>query len=370
MDDVCLIHYDLVKLQEILDVANHIAKKYHIEFGAAKCKVVRIGRGPKSQLILNGETLEETDNYKYLGEIFNNKGDLADHIKSIEGKIHAVTQKIMNTTGNKEFKGMRMQAIWQLVEATIIPIITYGSEGWEMKKREQDQLQTILNKALKTILYLPQSMPTAILLAETGFPPVKCIVNKKRIMQAHRIENMKDAPLIKQITRGENSTWNMETRKLMSEIKINPTLLLTSKINMKKTTDAAVQEARKKEIENEAQAKSKIKDWYNLKSKQKIWTRPEYMNKLSRKQCHAIIMTRGRMLPLKTNRKDNTQITTCRWCGKEDETQRHILKECELNPEKLPPDIEYEDIYNDEDIEKLRKIADHISGIINKIEET
>ena len=43
MDDVWLIHYDLKTLQEMLDIANHVALKYHIEFGAAKCKVLRIG---------------------------------------------------------------------------------------------------------------------------------------------------------------------------------------------------------------------------------------------------------------------------------------------------------------------------------------
>ena len=48
MDDVCLIHSDRNELQEMLDITNHVAKKYHIEFGAAKCKVVKIGRGPTS----------------------------------------------------------------------------------------------------------------------------------------------------------------------------------------------------------------------------------------------------------------------------------------------------------------------------------
>ena len=38
MDDVCLIHHDQEKLQEILNVSNYVAQKYHIEFGAAKCK--------------------------------------------------------------------------------------------------------------------------------------------------------------------------------------------------------------------------------------------------------------------------------------------------------------------------------------------
>ena len=61
-----------------------------------------------------------------------------------------------------------MQAIWQLFCATIVPIMIYGSEGWNLNKKEENQIQTIHNKAIKTILALPQGTPTNILLAETG----------------------------------------------------------------------------------------------------------------------------------------------------------------------------------------------------------
>ena len=188
MDDVCLIHHDINKLQKMLDVTNHIAKKYHIEFGAAKCKVVRKGRGPKSSLVLNGTTLEEVPTYKYLGDMINNKGDLTAHIKEIEGKVIAATQRILTETGNKEFKGMKMQAIWQLTDAVIIPNITYGAESWDATKKEIKEIQKILNNCLKTILRLPQGTPTHILLAETGYLPIQYYIYKKRIMQWHRIQ--------------------------------------------------------------------------------------------------------------------------------------------------------------------------------------
>ena len=66
MDDVCLIHHDLNNLQKILDVTNHVANKYHIQFGAAKCKLIKRGKEKKSTLKLNGETFEEVPKYKYL----------------------------------------------------------------------------------------------------------------------------------------------------------------------------------------------------------------------------------------------------------------------------------------------------------------
>ena len=101
MDNVCLIHHDLETLQEMLDTTNHVALKYHIQFGAAKCKVIRKGKGKKSKLKLNGEILEEVTTYKYLGEIINNKGNLSDHISEVEKKIRGDTSKKLAETGNK-----------------------------------------------------------------------------------------------------------------------------------------------------------------------------------------------------------------------------------------------------------------------------
>ena len=179
MDDVCLIHHDLKKLQEILDVTNHVANKYHIQFGAAKYKVIKLGKGKKSNLKLNGETLEEVQAYKYLGETINNKGTLADHITEIEKKVKGATASIIAETGNSEFKGIKMQAIWQMVDAVIIPIITYACEGWTINKEENNKLQSIFNDSLKTLLHLPKGTPTTILLNETGNIPIEYLLKKK-----------------------------------------------------------------------------------------------------------------------------------------------------------------------------------------------
>ena len=71
----------------------------------------------------------KTTKYKYLGETINTKAILKDHINELKGKVSATVQKIMIETGDNEFKGIKMRAIWELVETSIIPIITYGSEG-------------------------------------------------------------------------------------------------------------------------------------------------------------------------------------------------------------------------------------------------
>ena len=66
-----------------------------------------------------------------------------------------------------------MQAIWQMVDAIIIPILTYACEGWTLHKEENKKLQSIFNEAMKTLLCLPKGTPTSILLHETGNIPLQ-----------------------------------------------------------------------------------------------------------------------------------------------------------------------------------------------------
>ena len=142
--------------------------------------------------MLNGEILEEVPTYKYLGETINNKGNLVDHISEMERKVKGAIASIMAETGNKEFKGIKMYAIWQMVDAIIIPIITYACEGWKTTKEENNKLQSIFYDAIKTLLYLPKGTPTTILLNETGNVPIQYIIKKKKILQAKRISEMKE----------------------------------------------------------------------------------------------------------------------------------------------------------------------------------
>ena len=129
MGDVCLIHHDLNKLQEILDITNHVANKYHIQFGAAKFKAISRRRGRKSALTLDGKILEVVPSSKYLGEVKNNKCNLSDHIAEIEKKVRRATATILAKTCNTEFKGINMKAIWLMVDAIITPMMTYSCEG-------------------------------------------------------------------------------------------------------------------------------------------------------------------------------------------------------------------------------------------------
>ena len=103
-----------------------------------------------------------------------------------------------------------MTAVWQMVDAILIPILTYACEAWTPNKEEITKLQTIFNEALKTILSLPKGTPTTILLNETGNYPIELTIKKKKILHAKRMDSLKDEALIKDVTSPRNSEWRKE----------------------------------------------------------------------------------------------------------------------------------------------------------------
>ena len=332
---------------------------------------MKIGKGPKSSIKLNDQILEETESYKYLGELFNIKGNMAAHIKTLEGKIHAATQNIIAETGNREFKGIKMQAIWQMAEAILIPILTYGAESWDLSKKEAEQVQTIFNKAIKTIMFMPSATPTTILLTETGFIPIEQVIDQKRIMQARRISEKPDSSLIKRLTPLNNSLWQAGTQKLLIKYNIEQELIegkkgpLLRKINSNKV--ALI----KRKIATETEEKTKTKHWAQLKDTIEPSKRPDYMNKLNRKQCNAILKTRSSMLPVKNNQKSQYSTDlTCRFCRQQEENQEHILQDCNSVPGNDTKKLAYREIFKDKDHKTLGKAADRIIEIIAILEET
>ena len=130
----------------------------------------------------------------------------------------------------------------------------------------------------------------------------------------------------------------------------------------------------KKEIRNKLKdrEKTKILDTKEQKSKLKYYLenvenfevgkRKKYMEILSRKEVQLIFKARGRMIPTKCNYKGKYKNNLkCRFCGIHDESQNHILEECnQINRDEIE-EIKTEDIF--EDVSKLKETAKKLEKI-------
>ena len=91
-----------------------------------------------------------------------------------------------------------MQAIWQMVDAIIISVMTYSCEGWDINKEGKNKHQTITNEALRTILYLPKGTSTTILLNASGDIPIDYIIKRKQRRVAHQRCNQNKPKLMEE----------------------------------------------------------------------------------------------------------------------------------------------------------------------------
>ncbi len=112
--------------------------------------------------------------------------------------------------------------------------------------------------------------------------------------------------------------------------------------------------------------KSKLQHLNEGKQEWNLTKRPHYMNKLTRYEASTIFKARTRMLDVKNNFRGKYLNNKCRGCGKEDETQRHVLEECEEIRKKSGVAVTNEEIF-EEEAELLKEVSKKIMKIMERI---
>ena len=129
---------------------------------------------------------------------------------------------------------------------------------------------------------------------------------------------MKEKSLIKDTTKTTHSTWRENVEKTAEELHLKGILSITNKNSL---IEDEISTKILDDIENETKNKPKVKHWKERKENIQVRKRPAYMDKLTRKQCNAIINTRASMLAAKENfKRDNETNPVCRFFVNEVET--------------------------------------------------
>ena len=334
MDDVVLAETNQNDSQMLLNSTDDTSKKYHVEFGMPKTKYLRTGKEKNDiELKIAGNVIEETNKYTYLGEINNKAMNLKDQIKSIEGKVEAAYQTIIAITEDQNFKNIKLQCIWKLVKTCIIPIITYGCETWEPQKGEMKKLNQILDKIIKRILMTPEATPREALYIETGLLDIETIIDIKRLNMMGRL-NREKSQLMTEVLANPQCSWMKTTREVMEKYKLQEYELNGSKGQSKIAIDTGVHIQFREKMTKAKEERSKLKFYLDGK-KEWIPEKPAgYMLALTRKQASTIFKARTRMLKVKGNYKNGFKDLKCRACKNAQETQMHVIYECEkIHPE-------------------------------------
>jgi hypothetical protein len=365
MDDVVILANDEKELQDMINTTKRIADKYHIVFGKEKSKTMITSKKESENKIQMGEMiLEWTDKYKYLGEIMNKNKKIKDQIEEAKRKSEGALQTIFIIAGDPTMKNIEMEVIWNLVEVCIIPIITYGSETWEMNKTEKNEANRILDNILKRLLMVPTSTPREVLYHETNMLDVEHNVILKRINMHYRLEETKNKMLTDILNIPDEATWAKKTEDLEMLMNLEYIIHANPK-QAKEAIKGAVSNKMKGNIMKGAENKSKVEFLIN-NCTHTVPQRKLYMEKMTRHEVSTIFKARTRMLDIKNNFRGKYTDIKCRACGREEENQDHIMEHCSSIHKDDNTKIPKDEIFT-ENINTLEKTVKKINWIMNKL---
>ena len=294
--------------------------------------------------------------------------NMSNQIMNIEGKVEAAYQTMIAVTEDREFRGIKMQSIWLLVQTCILPIITYASETWHLTKQEEKKLNQCLDKILRRILMTPDATPREAMYIETGLLDVSTTADSKRLNMKARL-NKNKSELMAKILENPHCMWEKDTKTIMEKNGLKPEELTGSTYQTKATIKKATIEKFKTSIIKTTEGKSKMQYFLEAKEKWQPGKRAQYMNELTRKQTSTIFKARSRMIQVKGNYKNGHTDLKCRKCKQEIETQQHVLEKCPIIHHNDAIKVPKCQLFS-ENIDTLREVSNKINKIMDKLNET
>jgi len=369
MDDVALVAKDAEDMQEMLRITNEIARRYHIKFGEEKSKVMVFGRRKLNKTLQLGDMKLDTINkYKYLGMVLNNKMNMKDHTQNIKCKIEAAYQTLIAITEDSNLKGIQMKSLWKLVQTCIEPLVTYGLEAITLKKAEIKSLNTIWTNIIKRALMTPQSTPSEAIYIETGLLDIETMIDRNKLRMLNRLSRSTNELTSLIALNDTPGGWHQGVKKVLEKYSLTIDDIKQCKRKLNKKVMNKIKDKFKERVIETGNTKSKVKQILDRCQEWQPEKRRQYLSLLTRKQASTIFRARSRMLQVKSNYKNGHSELMCRKCRSHEETQDHILNECQVlhtdNSTKIAPgDI------STENIQTLREMSKRIDDIIQQLNQ-
>ena len=175
-DDLALISETKSGLQQLIKGLEKFCQRWHIEINIEKTKVIIFNKRlivvPSDlDFFINGQKIEESNSYKYLGTFISNKNDrYSENFSYIRNKamrsIASLRYKIRRSLKNH----VSFRLLMRLFDSHILPILDYGSEVWFKGSTIKD-LEYVQLWFLKTSLGIKTQSSNLITYGDTGrFP--------------------------------------------------------------------------------------------------------------------------------------------------------------------------------------------------------
>ena len=199
--------------------------------------------------------LENRENERILGHIFNKTNNNIDHIEKREEETMKMMAAIGRNIQDNNMDKMYMQSIIILYKKCMLPKLIYGLVGFYLSENEIDKIEKINRKLIRKMGRLPISTTNAVLYNEFGARPIKYELYKRKLMMWWRIEREESNITLKSCKREqvkEDLPWLKEIIKIANRLKIKlEEARITNKEKWKRIIKEKIKEESQKELEEE-----------------------------------------------------------------------------------------------------------------------
>jgi len=196
-DDLAALATEEDELKRVLKSLEKYFREKEMSLNMKKSKVLvfsRKDRNKKGKTWKWKETLEEVDEFKYLGYTFKRNNSDEAHIKEVIKKAAGVMAQIWGI-GERKFGGdwgRRLMMFNILVKS----IFMYGVEVWNWEEREK--LEKLQARYIRWTLGLERCTPIYVVQEETKVEPISIEAGQRALKYQEKIRNYTENRILKE----------------------------------------------------------------------------------------------------------------------------------------------------------------------------
>lgn len=149
-DDQCLLHEDEEQLQDHIQKLDEACTKYDMRISTEKTETMVINRiSTVHNIKINDMSLKQVREFKYLGSLFTEDGNMT---REIDARIQKANHVNYQLTPILKHQHVPIETKRQLINTIFLPTLCYQAQTWTISKRQQQKIVACEMRCLRKSL--------------------------------------------------------------------------------------------------------------------------------------------------------------------------------------------------------------------------
>ena len=221
-DDTALLSDNLTSMKRILHRVDTAGKRAGLQLNAKKTKVMHIsGRessGIPPDIKINQTSLENVDQFKYLGSIKTTDGTCR---KDIVTRIGMAKQRMVQLNNIWKDRSIPTQLKVKILKCLVWPKMLYGCETWTTKKADDNKIEAAemwFYRRLLRVKWTERRTNESVLQELGTMRMLSSIINKRKLKYIGHASRNQNTQLMKQVFQGKIQSQRKKGRPSASYI--------------------------------------------------------------------------------------------------------------------------------------------------------